>query len=158
MIAALIFSILIFFGYLAFIMYNYGVQTSISASYYALPINRQFLFSMFCILYPFPISLMADSLWFWLATVCVMLVGAASAYRGDKMINLIHMSSAFMCVIFSHMAMCFDYQAYYISGVSFVVSLFLMIFKDKIINGVWWAEILTYLAILASVISKIIVI
>lgn len=158
MIAALTFSIFIFFGYLFFIIYNYDIQTSISASYYALPVNRQFLFSLFCILYSVPIAYSADTVWFWLATLCVLLVGAAAAYRGDKLINIIHMSAAFMSVIFSHISMCLDYDAYYISGVSFVVALILLIFKDKILNGAWWAEIITYLAIVLTLVSKVILI
>ena len=156
MVIALTLSILFFVSYIGFIVYKYGIQTSISASYYILPPNKQFLFSIFCILYPFPIAYVACSVWFWLATVCVMLVGAASAYRGDKIINLIHMTSAFMCVIFSHLAMCLDYRAYYISGISLTLSMLLMIFKNKILNGVWWAEIVTYLAIVNTIISDLI--
>ena len=150
----LILSVLVFWSYITFIVYKFGVQPSISASYYVLPVNRQFLFSSFCILYSIPIAYPSNSEWFWLATLFVMLVGAASAYRGDKLINLVHTFSAFMCVIFSHVAMCVDNQTYYVSYVSIAITLGLMLSKNKIPNSTWWAEIVTYLAIVVSIITK----
>ena len=47
-IISIILSIFVFVIYIEYIIKKYGIQDSISASYYCLPLNRQFLFTAFC--------------------------------------------------------------------------------------------------------------
>ena len=155
-IISIILSIFVFVIYIEYIIKKYGIQDSISASYYCLPLNRQFLFTAFCWFYTTPILLGFTTPLLFLAVACVAMVGAAAAFRGDELINRLHMSCAFGSVVFLQSSIIFDFKCYYISLISILVSGGLFLLRSKIKNAVWWAETINYVAIISTLIYSVI--
>ena len=79
MIGLKITAIVVFFSYVAYIWKKYGVQRSISNSYYKLPENRKFLFIGFCWLFAFPVMILGDNALMFGAGTFICFVGAAAA-------------------------------------------------------------------------------
>lgn len=154
-IVSIFISILVFITYMGYIVNKYGVQESISASYYCLPPNRQFLFTAFCWFYSTPILLSFTTPLLFLSISCVAMVGAAAAFRGDELINKVHMTCAFGSVLFLQLSIIFDFKMWLISLVSLLISGSLMLFKSKIKNAVWWAETINYVAIMTAIIKSL---
>ena len=62
MISIILFVLMVsvFVSYVGFIWGKYGVQTSISESYYTLPEKQNFLFVLFTFLFAFPAMILGD--------------------------------------------------------------------------------------------------
>jgi len=77
---AFITMITIFVSYVAAIWIIFGVQKSISASYYKLPKKWKFLMTLFCWGIGFPAMIIGQSIWMILAGAGICFVGAAAAF------------------------------------------------------------------------------
>ena len=147
------FDLIVFLSGVLLVSYFYGVQTSLSASYYALQPKYQWLFSAWCVGYSLPLTFVTDSWFVKIAVMCICIVGAAANFRGDKAVDITHKTAAFVAVICSHLAMIYDYQMWRLSLASLLVAAFFFILRQKY-NGDWWAEIVTYAATFVAIFSK----
>lgn len=144
---------LVFFLYVGGITLKYGIQSSISQSYYILPRNMQWLFTIITWGYAFPAIIIAveySGLAF-LAGAGISFVGASPAFRSLKMVNTVHMIGATTGVIASQlMILLSPFNMWYINVVFLLLcGLCYFIVKLKQ-NFTWWAEIIAFLTISVS--------
>jgi type IV secretory pathway VirB3-like protein len=146
---------IIFFGYILFITYRYGVQNSVSDSYYRLPRNLQWVFTLVTWGYALPAMIIGldytgNGLVF-LSGAGIALVGAAPAFHkaedGSKQSNMehyAHMIGAFVGII----AMLIFLIA---EGGWYLVLAFLLLSGGAYLldrkKHIWWLEIFAYIAI-----------
>ena len=141
-----IIQLLVFVSYVSFIWIKYGVQTSISESYYALPTKLNFLFTFFCWGFSLPLIIIGDNVLMFLAGSGIAFVGAAAQIR-QKMTRTVHMVSAYAGIIFSQLAIGFIYEVYYVNIIAVLSALILFLMRKRIKNFVWWIEIVMFMSI-----------
>lgn len=139
-----------FFGYIAFITLVYGVQSSVSESYYRLPRNMQWLFTVATWGYAIPamiigLDLTGNGLVF-LSGAGICFVGASPAFHKLGMERTVHMVGAIVGIgaMLAFMAAI----GYWYMSVSFVIlSLVVVAVKYLRENITWWVEIAAYLVL-----------
>ena len=138
--------VLVFVSYVSFIWLKYGVQESISASYYALPKQYNILFPLFCWEFAIPAIIagadVTPLMFFAGAGICF--VGAA-AQINDNWVNKIHSTAAILGVLFSQLAIIFGYHMLLVSAISIAIIALLKLLKVK--NQTWWIELVAFSAI-----------
>lgn len=161
MIYLLILSILVFTVYVTVITAKYGVLNSISESYYKLPYNSKFLFTLFCWGFSIPLMMVGleqtGSILMFFAPAGIAFVGAAAAFKGDKVTHDVHMAGATIGIILSWLASMVLYDQY-IAGVVFAfisATLVALTFAlRKNLHYFWWIEILAYVFLLRAIIIR----
>jgi hypothetical protein len=127
-----------------FIWSKYGVLPSISDSYYELPKQINFLFTLFCWGFAFPAMIvgisLTDNFLMFFATAGICFVGAAPNFNGID--GKMHKISAILGVIFSQASIAFDFHMYYVNII--FCALFALILLMKIKNYVWWIELVAF--------------
>lgn len=138
--------VLVFISYVSFIWLKYGIQPSISASYYALPEKYNMLFTLFCWGFAMPaiIAGVDVSPFMFFAGVGICFVGVA-AQINDKWVNKIHSTAAILGVLFSQLAIVFGYHMPIISGISILLMALIKLLRIK--NHTWWIELVAFSAI-----------
>lgn len=134
----------VFISYVTFVVIAYGVQTSISESYYRLPQRLKFLFTLFCWFFAIPAIILGDNALMFLAGSGIAFVGGAAAFK-DKMTYEVHMIGAYTGVLLSQIAIWYNYHMWYITIIFIILSGILLLLKVK--NKIWWSEILAFLSI-----------
>jgi len=142
-----------FFSYITYIWTTYGVQRSISDSYYRLPKRLQPLFTLFCWGFALPAIIiglsLVDSPLMFLAGSGIAFVGAAAAFK-ERMTHTVHMVGAYAGVAFSQLSIWIDYKMWYIT-IGFIILAgalqLLSLFNKKFKTCIWWQEILAFLSI-----------
>lgn len=136
----------VFVSYVAFIWIVYGIQKSISASYYVLPEKLRFIFTFFCWGFAVPaiITGVETTPLMFFAGAGICFVGAA-AQINDKWIYKIHMTAAISGVVFSQLAIFFGYDMLYVNLISVIMTLLTLILSKK--NYFWWIELVAFAAI-----------
>ena len=139
---------LVFSSYVWAISKDYGVQPSISASYYVLPENLKSLFWLFCfftgIAFPFimetPLAVAAcGGLW---------LVGAAAAYKLGKTAMTAHLIGSYSAILLALLAIWLKWNMPYpIVAFALIAGLFHF---AKVKNFVWWVEVFAFIIIWIS--------
>lgn len=139
----------VFFGYILFIVFKYGVQKSVSQSFYVLPKNINFLFTLFCWGFVLPAMILSENGLMFFAGAGIGFVGAAAAYKGNKMTNSIHMTGAYAGILLSQLSIFFNFDLLYVNIVFFslILLIFLISKLTKIKNLIWWIEIFAFLSI-----------
>lgn len=142
--------LIVFFGYVAFIWKRYGILPSISESWYRLPDKDKILFTLFCWGFAFPAIILGDNVLMFLAGTGISFVGAAAQFK-QTMTRTVHIIGAFTGVLFSQLAIYFDYNLFYINliFISLALSIFLLR-KTKIKNYIWWIEITAFTSIIVA--------
>ena len=137
------FMLFTFISYVSFIWIKYGVQPSISESYYRLPKNFNFLFTLFCWGFSFPVVILAISTTplFFFAGVGIALVGAAAQFK-DEWVGKFHYYAAVIGVIFSQLGIFLGLHLPYLSLASICVIAYAFFLKNKI----WWIEMISFTA------------
>jgi len=108
----------VFVSYVSFIWIKYGVQRSISDSYYRLPKNLQPLFTLFCWGFAFPAIIigvdLTDNFLMFLAGAGICFVGAAAQFK-EELTKGVHMIGAYGGVLFSQLAIAINFHMYYMN-------------------------------------------
>ena len=150
----------VFVSYVAFIWIRYDVQKSISDSFYRLIEDPkmpnaigQSLFTFFCWGFAFPAIIigvdLTDNVLMFLAGSGICFVGAAAAFKGDKMTHNVHMIGAYSGVAFSQLAIAFLFKMYYVNIVFILIAVLAQVFRKKLnYNHVWWQEIAAFVSML----------
>jgi len=144
MISLFIVMCFVFIGYVGSIWIIYGPQQSISESYYTLPRKWNFLFTLFTWGFAFPAIIIGDSTYMFIAGSGIIFVGVA-AQMHDKAVRVVHLFTAFTGIIFSQVALIFQYDMWYIT-VLYAVSIPILYFMIRK-YWIWYIEILAFLSI-----------
>jgi len=140
-------SAVIFVSYITFIVAKYGVQPSISASYYCLPRNFNFVFTLFIGGFIFPILFVATTGLLIFAGAFIMVIGAAQDFLNDTQ-RKVHYYSAAAGITLGMASMIIDYHIWIIPAASIFLSA--LVFFLKLKNTTWWIEHLVFIGILSS--------
>ena len=144
----------VFISYTSWIWAKYGVLNSISQSYYELPLNLQPLFTLFCWGYSFPAIILGSSELMFLAGSGIAFAGTAAAFR-EKMTTDVHVTGAVIGVLFSQLAILFQYEIWQANVAFLAIAIPLLLTRFiKRKNGThfcpnrtWWVEIAAFLDI-----------
>lgn len=140
----------VFTIYVLTIWAKYGVLKSISHSYYALPNNLRFIFTLWSWGYALPAMIVASTPLMFFAGAGICFVGAAAAYR-EKMTETVHIIGAACAILFSQLSIIIDFHMWYVTVAFAVIALPLALtrFSKKGIcpNRTWYVEILAFITI-----------
>jgi len=136
----------VFISYVSFIWIKYGIQKSISMSYYALPDNLKILFTLFCWGFAFPaiIAGVETTPLMFFAGAGICFVGAAAQIK-DKWVYKIHMTAAISGIIFSQLAIWLGYHMPYVNLISIGLAILIPFLTKK--YYFWWIELVAFSAI-----------
>lgn len=149
MIALVYAQFALFFIYTLFVVKRYGVQNSISESWYT--IEKEFRW-MFTVVFCFGIGVLTlfhGSVWFFLSGGFLCFVGAATQFKGDKWTQTIHNIGAVGCITFALIGLA-------VIGIwwPFIPVVASAVVLSKYKNGTWWIEFVAFFAILGGLIQK----
>jgi len=147
-IALLIISAAIFIGYVQYIALKYGIQKSISESYYDLPRRWQFIFTLTLWGFAIPIMLVGNSTWFFLAGGLICFVGAAAAFKDWAITYKVHMVGAYGGVLLGFIGILGDLHNWYIASIA-IMSIIIIWFTSQF--KIWWIEIVAFAAVWLSI-------
>jgi len=138
----------VFFGYVSWIWARFGTLKSISHSYYVLPKNLRFLFTLFSWGYGIPAMIIGSTPLMFLAGAAICFVGAAAAYRED-MTEWVHIISAMTAIIVSQLSIIIDFNMPWITIVFAAIAIPMYITRlFKVFpKRTWYVEILAFIAI-----------
>jgi hypothetical protein len=142
-----IISIIVFVTYISFVGLKYGIQKSMSASYYIVKPN--ILFTLFCWGFSLPFMIYAGPIHpiFFFAGAGICFTGAASDFLGDELTQKVHMASAFSAVILGMIGLVLT-GLWWMVGIFVVYGLAVMLFANY---KIWWIEVLAFVVILIGV-------
>ena len=134
----------VFLAYVGYIWAKYGVQKSISESYYVLPKKRNWLFVAFTWLFAFPAMILGNSLLMTLAGAGIVFVGAAAAMHTFPT-RAWHLTGAIGGMILACLAMIFQFGMWYLVP-AIAVAILLAFLVDKK-HLMWWTEVAIFVGI-----------
>jgi len=134
----------VFLAYVIFIWSKFGVQKSVSESYYVLPKKWNWLFVMFCWLFAFPGMILGSSYWMLFAAGGIVFVGAAAAMHTFPT-RAVHLAGAIGGMILGCLAIIFQYHMWYVVPIILALALFALLLDKK--HAMWWTEIIIFAAI-----------
>jgi hypothetical protein len=134
----------VFLAYVIFIWSKYGVQKSISESYYVLPKKWNWLFVAFTWLFAFPAMILGNSYWMLFAAGGIVFVGAAAAMHTFPT-RAVHVAGAVGGMILGCLAMIFQYHMWYMAAGVLGLALLALLLDKK--HAMWWTEIAIFTAI-----------
>lgn len=139
----------LFLIYTGFVVYRYGIQKSISESWYTIGPRFEWMFTMiFC----FGIGIMTlfhGSVWFFLSGGFLCFVGAATEFKSEKWTRAIHNLGAVGCITFGLIGLAVAKIWWPFVP---VVAAAVLLSKHK--NGTWWIETVAFFAIIGGLIQK----
>lgn len=149
-----------FLLYVGLVWIKFGVQKSISDSYYSWSKNWGILFTLFCWLLAFPLAMMAgnmpEDIQFipFFSGAGFGFVGAASMIK-RKSVARVHFPAALIGMVFADLILVLDFGGIYIWIAAITAILGSVIaFFTKIKNKIWWAEIVIFIGIMGSFVAK----
>ena len=146
----LLISQLFFVTYTVWVAARFGIQESISASWYKLNSSTWPLFTLFTWGTALPIIMMDLGPLYLLGGVCLTFVGVAGAFRDARFIKIIHNFSTYLAIFFLCLALALEG----IWWVPVFTAVFFTISKAiKLKNLIWWNEYIVYLLIILGIAS-----
>lgn len=147
---ALLISVLVFASYITYVLCKYGIQKSISDSYYRLTQADKWAFTIATWGYSLPLIIAGDgNPWLFLAGGLVCFVGAAPDFKGvDKGYHSFFAMSgiavAFIWALFA--------GYWYI--ILPIVALILLL-KKYVNNNTWWIEVVSYITLVSVIFMEL---
>jgi len=138
----------VFLAYVIYIWAKYGVQKSISESYYVLPKKENWLFVAFTWLFAFPAMILGDSTLMLFAAGGIVFVGAAAAMHTFPT-RAVHLTAAIGGMILGCIAMVVQFHMWYLIPAILLAMLLALIFDKK--HLMWWSEIAIFTAISVAI-------
>lgn len=143
---AVIIQLILFTFYITFIWVKYGVQKSISETWYTLQVQDRWLFT---IVFSFGVGicqLVHENVYFFISGVFLCLVGVSTDFRSYKLVTFLHYIGAIGTIIFSLLGL-------WILGIQetsfLVLAIWICLYKWE--NWIWWAEIATFYLIMGGI-------
>ena len=125
----------------------YGVQKSISDSFYCLPIRARGLFTLALVGFSIPVMIFADNTLMFLAGSAIVFVGAASDFKRD-ITKVWHYAAAVIGITLGMASLIIDYGRIELVILFVVISIILRFTKS---NFIWWIEIIAFYLILIGI-------
>jgi len=139
--------ILVFISYVSYIWVKYGVQKSISASYYQLPDFYKFLFTLFCWGFAVPALVIGNNLLLFVACAGICFVGAAPDFN-SKESDDVHFIAAAFGIATSQIYIYSVLLMPWVSVISGLIFLILYLGRKRFFkNHIWWIEIVAFASI-----------
>jgi hypothetical protein len=154
----LLFSIFVFVGFIIYVIETIGVLPSISESYYHLPENRKWLFTLITWGYAIPIMIVGDCGMLFFAGAFICFVGAAPAFKETfpDMDGIVHVVGAVGGISLSMMGIWFGLHLWYVPIIMAIFFLYSKSKWNKFENSTLLVEILAYvLTIYSLAVTKI---
>lgn len=139
----------IFIIYIAFLYYKFRKPLpSISQSWYDLPKPVNKLFTLFCWSIGIVMIFQGGNAWFFMSGAGLCFVGAATSFlsKGAKT-NIVHYLGAAVGIGCALFGLCFQYSIYFPLWI-FILGSSIIILLPKVINKIWWIEILAVIVIM----------
>lgn len=148
MIAAKLIMTIIPITYIIVVVILWGVQKSISDSYYRYKDygKWKYMFTLFCWSLAYPALILSPTPIMFGAFILLGVTGASPAFKDDKIVKTSHMIGAYGGVILSQVSIAVDHRQYLVNVLFVVLSVTALIFRKKI-NHIWWIEIFAILSI-----------
>ena len=145
-LSTILFSVMIavFLAYVGYIWAKYGVQKSISESYYVLPKKQNWMFVAFTWLFAFPAMILGNSLLMMFAGGGIVFVGAAAAMHRFPT-RAVHLTGAVGGMILASIAMVTQFHMWFLIPAILVAMLLAFLLDKK--SLMWWAEVAIFIAI-----------
>ena len=143
MTALFIIMLTVFTAYIGFILIKYGIQHSVSNSWYKLPEKLRWLFTIALWGFAFPAIILGveHSGFAFLAGAGIMFVGAAPAFKLHKMEETVHVAGALAGVIGGLIFMIVT-GLWQVAVVTLVVMAFIKL--SNVQNKTWWLELAAF--------------
>ena len=134
----------VFLAYVGYIWAKYGVQKSISESYYVLPKKQNWFFVAFTWLFAFPAMILGNSLLMMFAGAGIVFVGAAAAMHRFPT-RAVHLTGAVGGMFLASVAMVTQFHMWFLIPAILVAMLIAFLLDKK--SLMWWAEVAIFIAI-----------
>jgi len=134
--------IIIFLSYIISVVILYGIQPSVSKSYYKL--KHKLIFTLFCWSISIFYLLSSPTVLSFLAVTGIIVVGTTPMVLIPN-IKRVHMVGAIMGIAFSQLSILIDSQQYICFAGFFVACAPFLIIKKIKKNVFWWIEIIAML-------------
>lgn len=144
--------------YLFYISGKYGIQKSISETYYT--IGKKWWFTILLYSWMLPLIIVGlelmDSPYIFLGGAAIMFVATAPAFKiTETTERKVHMVGSYLGVGLTLLSVAFDFNYYILAGLVALMYLLLLTEVIKLKNKIWWIEIFTYLLIYTLIFIKI---
>jgi hypothetical protein len=139
----------LFFIYTFFVVRKYGVQRSISESWYTVEKPYKWMFTLvFC----YGIGILQafhGSAWFFMSGAFLCFVGAAMDFKGWETTKWVHNIGAVGCIVLALIGLA-------VTGIwwPFIPVAAAGVTLPKTKNGTWWIECVAFFSILGGLIQK----
>lgn len=143
----IIFSFIVFTGLITTISLTYGIQKSISDSYYRFNKIGKALFTLVIWAFSIPLIFVADKPLFMVAVSFLCLVGTAVNFKQSKMQLDAHMIGAFGGILLAYVSLLFELNMWPIV-ILFIMITGLLFYLKALIKYIWWIEIAAFYLIL----------
>jgi hypothetical protein len=153
-IIALIISLATFFVYVGFVWAKYGVQKSISDSYYCLPKNWRIVFTFFCWGFAVPILFISLKPLLFAGVFGIVMVGATPNFY-LKRDGFLHYGGAISGILFSQLSLIYEQGIPFISLFSIILMVYVAILAPK--NKIWYVELAAFAPIIYMIIYKVLI-
>lgn len=142
-----IFMVSVFVLYVAWVWIRYGIQSSISDSYYRYYKNgkEKYLFTFFIWGFAYPALMLTATPLMFFAVMLLGITGASPAFKSEKAVKWSHMLGAYGGVLLSQASIVYDFKMWYITLIFIILSGTLMILNVN--NKIWWVECVAFLSI-----------
>jgi len=145
MIYPLLLEIVLFTTYLLLIVRKYGVLGSISESYYTLPRNKNYLFTIFMMSIGI-INILTGNIYLVLSGAGLAFTGVAAQYR-NRITNAVHYIGA----VIGYALGCLAISPFFLV---FIVILSAILKQTVIENKTWWTEVIAFYLIMIGLLIK----
>lgn len=150
----LIISLIVIGSYLGYVTLKYGVQESISDTYYTLGRPSWFTLVIWGMILPLLIAGMiaGGSGFLFFAGAAIMFVGAAPAFKLEESIeSKVHIIATYIGAGLGSLSVIFDFKWWFL-GIPFIVtSLLLLTDILKLKNKIFWIEISAYIMLFLTI-------
>jgi hypothetical protein len=155
-IILLSYSLIVFTTYLVWIYSKYGILKSVSDSYYHIKHKYVFTLVMWSVAIPMAIvgmDLNGDTPLMFFAGSGIAFVGAASAFKDDKITERSHIVGATAGIVLGFVSLWVDFHLWHVCLFMLAFTLFAVLFKIK--NHTWWIEIEAFAIIIECLFETI---
>lgn len=145
-LSTILFSVMVavFLAYVIYVWAKFGVQKSISESYYVLPPKQNWMFVAFTWLFAVPAMILGNSLLMMFAAGGIVFVGAGAAMHTFPT-RAVHLTGAIGGMILGCIAMITQFHMWYLVPAIAIAMIIAAIFDKK--SLMWWSEVAIFVAI-----------
>lgn len=146
--------VFVFFGYVTYLWAKYGILPSISDSWYELPDNKKWMFTIFCWGFSVPALILGLSLsndnpfqfLIFLGASGIMFVGASPDFKKkDGLDHKVHRIGALTGVIANTLFLFFVFPQLWVVPTMFTILTTILFIKKQSVKEIWWIEVLSFL-------------